>query len=311
MTLLGLDYAGGRPGGAAIKAAGYAFVVRYLTPGGTSLPGKLLTPEEYQDLQRHGVAVVANFETTADRMKGSFAAGVADAKTAQAQIEKIGHPTIRPVYFSADWDATPWEQTLIDGYLRGAASVMGIERIGIYGGYWPVKRALDNGTAKWAWQTGAWSGGNIDPRVHIYQRIGFVTVNGVACDVNEARKNDFGQHLGSTPDQPPDLPAPTEKGQGMIQNFPLPAGEGLIKLICPTGSASAVTQKAWISLAIPDGGGTARIWAQRDVIGIVDWEVNLAKDLRWYRELPDGTTQLTVSWKTTAPLGLALETLSK
>ena len=213
MPLLGLDYAGGRPGGAAIRAAGYSFVVRYLSDGGPSLPGKLLTPAEYADLMAHDVVVAVNWETVADRMKAGYDAAVLDAPRGDAQLRAVGHGPDRPIYFSADWDATPADQAEIDDYLRGAASVIGAGRVGIYGSYWVVKRCLDNGSAAWAWQTGAWSGGNRDPRAHIYQRIGYVTVGGVQCDVNEALQDDYGQHpLGSIPPEPP-MPGP---GPGSI-----------------------------------------------------------------------------------------------
>lgn len=202
--ILGLDYAGGRPGGAAIMANGYQFVVRYLSDGGLSLPGKLLTAAEYADLQRAGVAVCCNWESTATRMLDGFAAGVSDAQKASAVCMSLGHPPTRPIYFSADFDATPAQQVNIDAYLDGAASVVSLARTGVYGGFWVVKRCLDNGKAKWGWQTGAWSGGNIDPRIHLYQRIGYVSVNGVECDVNEARQLDFGQTLSGIPaSQPP------------------------------------------------------------------------------------------------------------
>lgn len=191
----GLDYAGGRPGGAAITRAGYGFVCRYLTSGGPGLPGKLLTPEEYLDLQAHGVAVIPNHETTADRMLAGHRAGVADAKAAQTYLRSLGHPDTRPVFFSADWDANPGQQPLIDDYLRGCAEVIGADCVGVYGSFYVCRRCLDNGTARWAWQTLAWSGGQVEPRAHIVQRIGTVTVGGVECDVNEARiVPDFGQH---------------------------------------------------------------------------------------------------------------------
>lgn len=191
--ILGLDFADGRPGAANIINAGYGFVCRYLSSGGSGLPGKQLLPWEADDYRNHGVDIVANWETTADRMKYGWGAGVADATMALAQVVACGGPSNRPIYFSADWDATESDQGPIDDYLRGAASVIGVEQVGIYGGYWPVKRALDNGTALWAWQTGAWSGGNEDPRINIYQRIGYAWVGGVECDVNEARTTDFGQ----------------------------------------------------------------------------------------------------------------------
>lgn len=193
MPLLGLDYSGGRPGGQAIAAAGYRFVVRYLTAGGPGLPGKLLTVAEYADLQAHGIAIVANWETTANRMKAGYDAGNTDARRADAVLRSLGHPADRPVYFSADFDATPGDQVAIDAYLNGVADVISHNRTGVYGSYYVVQRCFNNGTARWAWQTGAWSGGQREPRAHLYQRIGTVAVGGVPCDVNEALQADFGQ----------------------------------------------------------------------------------------------------------------------
>jgi hypothetical protein len=170
-------------------------VCRYLSPGGPGLPGKLLTAGEYQQLQAAGVSVVLNWETSADRMLGGYDAGRADALSADSVTRNLGVPSDRPIFFSADWDASPAQQATIDAYLAGVASVIGLPRTGVYGSYYVCKRSLDNGTATWAWQAGAWSGGQIEPRAHIYQRIGSVTVGGVECDVNEAQQlPDFGQH---------------------------------------------------------------------------------------------------------------------
>ncbi|WP_282786031.1 MULTISPECIES: DUF1906 domain-containing protein [unclassified Nocardia] len=189
----GLDYAGGRPGGAAIRAAGFDFVVRYLSDGGPTLPGKLLTPAEADDLRAHGVSIVSNWETYATRMLDGYGAGVTDARAALAQVLRCGGRRDRPIYFSVDFDATPQQQAPINAYLDGAASVLGRENTGIYGGYWPVSRALDMGTATWAWQTVAWSGNNLEPRRHILQHATQVDVNGVRCDVNTTDRADFGQ----------------------------------------------------------------------------------------------------------------------
>lgn len=202
---LGLDYSAGRPGGAAIRAAGFDFVVRYLSDGGPSLPGKLLTPVEAADLRAHGISIVSNWETTANRMLDGYGAGVYDARRALAQVLACGGRVDRPIYFSVDFDATPADQVPIDNYLRGAATVIGAANVGIYGGYWPLNRALRNGTAAWAWQTGAWSGNNVETRRHIHQRIGTVYVRGVACDVNEAFPADFGQWDYRQPQEEPDV----------------------------------------------------------------------------------------------------------
>ncbi|MFF0489852.1 DUF1906 domain-containing protein [Nocardia sp. NPDC004068] len=189
----GLDYAAARPGGSAIRAAGYDFVVRYLTPGGPTLPGKQLTPEEAADLRAHGVSIAATWETTATRMLEGYPAGVTDARAGLEQVLRCGGGPDRPIYFSADFDATAEQQAAINAYLDGAASVLGRANVGIYGGYWPVSRALDAGTARWAWQTVAWSGGNLEPRRQLSQTGQQVLVAGVVCDVNKAEAEEFGQ----------------------------------------------------------------------------------------------------------------------
>jgi hypothetical protein len=192
---LGLDYAGGRPDPAAIRAAGYEFVVRYLSDGGPNLPGKLLTPDEADRLRAAGVEIVSNWETYADRMLEGWQAGVDDANAALAQVLRCGGQRDRPIYFSADWDAFESQQRAIDDYLRGAATVIGEDNVGVYGGYWVVKRCLDNGTARWGWQAEAWSGGNVDSRAQLLQlnNTGYAWVGGVQCDINKATTADYGQ----------------------------------------------------------------------------------------------------------------------
>ncbi|WP_433199055.1 glycoside hydrolase domain-containing protein [Nocardia sp. CA-107356] len=189
----GLDYAAGRPGGAAIQAAGYDFVVRYLSDGGPTLPGKQLTPAEADDLRAHDISIVSNWETTAARMLDGYDAGIVDARAGLAQVLRCGGRSDRPIYFSADFDSTPQDQLAINAYLQGAAAVLGAANVGIYGGFWSISRALDAGVAAWSWQTAAWSGTNVEARRNIYQTSQQVIVGGVRCDVNEAGTMDFGQ----------------------------------------------------------------------------------------------------------------------
>lgn len=190
--MLGLDFAGGRPGAKAIKAAGYDFVVRYLTDGGTALPGKLLLPAEMEDYKINGVKVCFMWETTADRAKAGRAAGFEDAQKADNYLISLD-AFAQVIYFAVDFDSTPADQAAINEYLIGAASYLGDWRVGVYGGFWPVSRALDAGVAAWAEQTKAWSGQNIDHRAHIIQMIEQTTINGIPCDVLQATVDDFGQ----------------------------------------------------------------------------------------------------------------------
>jgi hypothetical protein len=194
----GLDYAGGRPSAAAIKAAGFDFVVRYLTPGGPGLPGKLLLPTEADDLRANGVDIAGNVELYANRMAEGFGSGVADATTGYNQHRACGGPANRPIYFSADWDVQPGQLPSVFEYLRGAAGVIGANNVGIYGGFRVVQAALAGGHAAWGWQTGAWSQGLECPTRHIHQDINQVTVDGVTCDTNYNLTEDFGQ-WGFTP----------------------------------------------------------------------------------------------------------------
>jgi hypothetical protein len=209
----GTDYAFyPHPPVAALKAAGVHFVCRYISPDSANdANGKNLLPGEVKALHGAGIAVVVVFESYAGRMKEGKAAGVADAQHAAAVTKALGMGII-PVYFAADWDATPGDQTAINAYLDGVASVIGRDRTGIYGGYYPVKRALDAGKAVWAWQTLAWSGGQWDSRAHIRQGL-TVTVGGVQVDVDDSRHADYGQWPRPVP-VPPPPPTPPPPGPG-------------------------------------------------------------------------------------------------
>lgn len=213
-----LDYAGGQIAGADLAAAGITGVCRYVTSGGTELPAKQLTGEEFTDLVANGIQVVFNWEAGATNMLGGAAQGTQDAQAALANVLALpGIPAgYQPViYFSADFDATPDNQTPINAYLQAAAAVLGGSQfVGIYGGYWPLSRALDAGVCQWAWQTEAWSGGNVDSRINLMQRnsLGYQTIGGVQADVDEAHTDDIGAFIpgARVPTPAPDpTPGPT------------------------------------------------------------------------------------------------------
>jgi hypothetical protein len=201
--MLGLDYSAGRPRGAAIRAAGYGFVVRYLENG---LSGRAnLSAAEAADLRGAGVAVALVWERKIngqpDRATEGYDVGVADARAALAAADACGLSGW-PIYMAIDFDIPDYAPGSSDpraklgpcgDYLAGAMSVLGRGKMGLYGGFYAVSRALDAGLATYAWQTAAWSGGQVDPRIHLFQRVGYVTVDGVQCDVNEARRGNFGQ----------------------------------------------------------------------------------------------------------------------
>jgi hypothetical protein len=209
--VLGLDYSGSRPSGAAVARAGFGFVVRYL-PNGLTSPRVNVSATEVADMRANGVAVALVWESLANRAAQGRAAGIADATMAIAQATVVGLPD-SPIYFAVDFDIPDYNPSAtspraklgpVGDYFDGVASVLDHTRIGVYGGYWAVRRCLDAGLASWAWQTAAWSGGQVDPRIHLFQRIGYVVVDGVQCDVNEARQNNFGQNASGGDDMTPD-----------------------------------------------------------------------------------------------------------
>jgi hypothetical protein len=189
----GIDYSFARPSPTGIKGAGYQFVARYFDyPAGG---GKLLSKGEADSLIAAGLDIIITFEDGAQNALSGYNQGVADAKQAASMVGSVGMPADRPIYFAVDFDATPGDQTPINAYFDGVASVLGINRTGMYGGYWPLSRAFDAGKIKWGWQTYAWSGGMWDTRAQVRQVLNGITVAGDSgcCDQDTSEADDFGQ----------------------------------------------------------------------------------------------------------------------
>jgi hypothetical protein len=190
MSVFGVDYAWGRPGASALRKAGAEFVCRYLSHDTT---GKNLTAAEARELSEAGLWLVVVWESTASRALSGRDGGAADARDAASQAKACGMPADRPIYFAVDFDATPEQQAAINAYADGAASVLGRGRVGLYGGYWPVKRAFDAKKITFGWQTYAWSGGNWDSRAQLQQYSNDHRINGVGVDYDRAVHDDYGQ----------------------------------------------------------------------------------------------------------------------
>lgn len=226
----GVDYSWARPGGATLKGAGKSFAVRYLYPDGQG--GKGLDASELQDLQANGIEVPVVYESYAARAKEGRAAGQADARTAQQALEALHLPTGMPIYFAVDYDAPESDQGAIDEYLRGAADIIGADRVGVYAGYWIVKRCSENGSAKWLWQTYAWSGGNWFSGNHLEQYKNGQELNG-AVDFVRSKQDNYGQPSkfgGATPTPQPPTPSPQPGG-----TYTVVSGDTLIRIGSKTG----------------------------------------------------------------------------
>ena len=221
MTDTGLDYSFSHPDLDTAWNAGYRFMSRYLS----WLPNnKVITGAEYQSLLAKGFEVSLNWEYNAQDQLGGAASGKLHGAEAVKQARALNYPAGSTIYFSADFDATEEQQPSINAYMLAAKAVVHASgyRIGIYGGYYVVKRAFDAGVTDDGWQSYAWSGGQWDARAAIRQDHNGITCGGAACDHNI--------RVGTTHLAHPKAataPAPAKVTTATIEpgaKFPLPSG---------------------------------------------------------------------------------------
>lgn len=197
-----VDYSWSRPDPACLKRSWVSGVIRYTWnkagPGQAGYPGKLLTRAEADRLTEAGLSIVSNMEKWAGFMLRGYAAGVQAARESIAATVDAGGPESAVQYYSVDFDPTP-EQLAgpVADFLRGAASVHGLERTGVYGGWRTIDFCHRKRLAAWYWQTYAWSRykGTIrwHKAAHIRQYRNNVDRCGGTVDLNQAMTDDYGQ----------------------------------------------------------------------------------------------------------------------
>jgi hypothetical protein len=188
----------GTPEIAGLKAAKVEFACRYLSHDAS----KNLTFAQAKRLAFAGIDLVVVWETAANRALGGRTAGVSDAQAALTQAMGCGMPAGCPIYFAVDFDETQEQAKAVAEYFRGVHSVLDFAGpagmphpvpVGVYGGYWSVRRLFNAGLVRYGWQTYAWSGGQWERRAQLRQYSNGHMVAGVSCDFNRAAANDFGQ----------------------------------------------------------------------------------------------------------------------
>ena len=210
----GCDYSFARPTPASLVSMGYMFAARYLSgdPGG----GKDITAAEANGLTAAGMDIAVVWETTGMDATSGYNQGVTDAQGAKAEALTVGQPATRPIYFAIDFDAVAADSASINAYFQGVASVIGLSRTGVYGGYYIVNELFNAGLITFGWQTYAWSGGSWDARAQLRQ-----TQNGVdndQLDADEGMVADYGQWGPGAPSGTADYAAAY-----VSQSFPLAA----------------------------------------------------------------------------------------
>lgn len=195
MTFLA-DYSWSRPPPAALKAAGYTAVSRYLSND----PSKNITAGEYRALEQAGLAVMLNWETTTTRALEGAAAGAQDAQAANAQADTVGYPGSAPIYYSVDTGATVDQ---VRPYFQ-AVHAHGGRPVGFYGGQAVGLQLLREGVVTHLWVSNAasWSGypnwqtlrANVAPEAHLIQHLDAPLGFAGQIDHNEILRSDY---LGS------------------------------------------------------------------------------------------------------------------
>ena len=196
------DYAAGVLKAADIKAAGALGAIRYVSdrrPNAQWMLGKPIQLSEARDLYQAGLKIVSNYQfgkaDTADWLGGQ-AAGVTHATRGWELHTAAGGPVGAPIYVSID-DNPTFEQykQQVAPYLRAWESVIGHQRVGIYGNSTTIDWALQDGLGSWFWQHN-WGTpqGYIHPEAHLHQfEIDARSVAGVGVDLNDILKPQFGQ----------------------------------------------------------------------------------------------------------------------
>lgn len=202
----GVDYSqtswSGSPSVSALAGSGKRFVGRYAV-GDKSPVGRGISAEEYRRLVEGEVDVFLYWEGSASWMTGGFQAGVSGARNAQANIVAAGISPEIPVYFAVDFDAAQWQMQSIHDCLRGAASVLGADRVGVYGGWLIIDECSKAGTAKWFCQTLAWMyGRGWHPAAHLHQYSFNEYIDGTNCDLVRATVDNYGQARLAGPHPP-------------------------------------------------------------------------------------------------------------
>lgn len=215
---LGCDSNGSTLDIAFARTRGVGFVARYLSFDGAH---PALTHEEADRFRAAGMPLVAIWEVgqrravEAGSLSAEYAAGVADAKQASAQLAAVGGAG-KPIYFTVDFDVTPqfWDGKtkdaktgkviergqLILAYFNGINSVIGVHRTGAYGTYTTVKGLFDGNKIGYGWQqTFGNRKDHVDARAQLRQydiypdTTGWGVAGAGALDLDRAVKHDFGQ----------------------------------------------------------------------------------------------------------------------
>lgn len=162
---LGIDYSYARPDLGSLPPE-IRFVARY----GSHTPAKNISGIEAAGIALSGRELVLVWETTANRVLSGHVGGVDDGHAARQIADGIGYTGLW--YWAVDFDIQSPQFDVAEEYGIGFAEGYGCTKAdcGPYGGLSFVDEMLRRGFGI-AWQTVAWSHGQVSVAADIYQRL--------------------------------------------------------------------------------------------------------------------------------------------
>lgn len=201
------DYSIERPGGLALRGAGFVGVMRYAAQGRNDVN---ITKAEADDLQAHGLHIGIVNEHTADYMMSYN--GAQCAAQALTIARAAGLPG-RPIFFAGDFDMTlggytypgsPGDANIHKAakFLSDAGNEIGTAHVGFYGSYFACYQlSLLLPWLSLFWQTQAWSQGLFYARAGLYQYAAPSGMPGVDLDAEASSFAGF-QTASINPSEP-------------------------------------------------------------------------------------------------------------
>ncbi|QIS22550.1 DUF1906 domain-containing protein [Nocardia terpenica] len=197
-----LDYAAAVPPADAVRDAGHAGVIRYVSdrrPGAEWMLGKPLLAAEVDAMHAAGLTVVSCYQfgkgPTAD-WRGGLEAGKQHADRGLQLHRAAGGPDGAPIYAAIDDNPTESDfATMIAPYLAGWESVVGKQNVGVYANSPTIDLARSAGLGSWFWQHN-WGTprGYVHPAANLHQfEIDKRSVGGVSVDLNAILTPQYGQ----------------------------------------------------------------------------------------------------------------------
>ncbi|HEY2101427.1 MAG TPA: DUF1906 domain-containing protein [Pseudonocardia sp.] len=285
------DYSAGRPGGAALRSVGFTGVIRYVgTPGHT----KNITAAEYADLVAHGLQVLLVYELGTTDWAGGYNAGVSNAQAAAIDAHNCGIPTSVSIAASVDMHLNASQVPTALNYLRGFQAALGRARTGAYGFSEFTQAAHDAGLGSWWWLCGTAPSNAQRQWVTFWQRNAGITeqvVSGIACDINDQINTPAG--------------AANNAEEIDMSNAVLPikvdSAAGRAFATYTVGTASSYFSDGFVSLRalyVPDAGEVSVFlnFLNDQAESLGSETIAIANNTRVFRQLPSGSTGLTVDW---------------